>query len=787
MVQDQNLDEKAIFNAALALESSCARQEYLKSACDGDRELLQRVTELLELHAESPSFLDAPAAGIAATLAMIPPTERVGKTIGRYKLRELLGEGGMGSVYVAEQTEPVRRKVALKIIKPGMDSREVISRFEAEQQALALMDHPNIARVLDAGTTDNGLPYFVMELVKGVPITEHCDLHRLGVRERFELFLQVCHAVQHAHQKGIIHRDLKPSNVIVAVHDGEPVVKVIDFGVAKAIGQQLGGSTIYTAIGQMVGTPLYMSPEQSGQNSFDIDTRSDIYSLGVLLYELLTGNTPFDRETLKQACFDEIRRMIRDVDPQRPSDRLSTLNAIQLSTIADRRQMDPRVLRQQVRGELDWIVMKALEKDRNRRYESACAFAADVQHYLNDEPVEACPPTVSYRLRKFAHRNRQLLITAGTLAAVLVATTLLSVWQAVQSRLAERRAETAQTQAEADRAQAQEDRERARLAERKAASEASIARSVNEFLQVDLLRLADPSQQLQARSNPDLNLTVKQAVDRAAAKVGTRFEDQPLVEAAIQETVGNAYRGVGEYQLAVGHLERAVALRREHLGLSHRDTLGSVESLAAGYIDAKRLPEAIALHAEALELFKATFGPDGPNTYNLIWSYARANRAAGKLDEAERLLRLNIETQRKNNSTTRLSISYSIGWLCRILLEQKKYSAAEPFAREILSIYESEVPDLWHRFVAMSLLGGSLLGQQKYSEAEPLLLQAYDELRAWEPMLGADWNWRVSEAGHRIVDFYEATNQPEKARAWQEKLGYTLSKSESDLQPLQSN
>ncbi|MEQ1826989.1 MAG: tetratricopeptide repeat protein [Pirellula sp.] len=370
------------------------------------------------------SVVDRPAA-LAPTIAA-QSTSNISRQIGPYKLRELLGEGGMGSVYVAEQERPVRRKVALKIIKPGMGSREVISRFESERQALALMDHPNIARVLDAGTTENGLPYFVMELVKGVPITEHCDNQKLQTRDRLELFMQVCHAIQHAHQKGIIHRDIKPSNVIVAVHDVTPVVKVIDFGVAKAIGQQLTDNTLYTAFSQMVGTPLYMSPEQAGQSSLDIDTRSDVYSLGILLYELLTGNTPFDKDTLKQAGFDEMRRIIREVDPPKPSARVSTLNAEAQSTVAGQRQIEPRKLSQQIRGELDWIVMKSIEKDRNRRYESANSLAKDVERFLDDLPVEASPPSTLYRIRKLARRHRIALISSAAMLCIMVVATALS-------------------------------------------------------------------------------------------------------------------------------------------------------------------------------------------------------------------------------------------------------------------------------------------------------------------------------------------------------------------------
>ena len=416
-----------LFCKAIEIADPVARADFMKRSCGSNVELYQRVDALVAAHFKAGRFLDQPtdatAAHVPADGNRRPHTSApaVGSIIGPYKLREILGEGGMGTVFVAEQEKPVRRKVALKIIKLGMDSREVISRFEAERQALALMDHSNIAKVLDAGTTEGGRPYFVMELVKGIPITAHCDAHKLETRERLDLFLQVCQAVQHAHQKGIIHRDLKPSNILVAMNDATPVIKVIDFGVAKAIGQQLTDHTIYTAFSQMVGTPLYMSPEQAGASNVDIDTRSDIYSLGVLLYEVLTGYTPFDSAALKQAGLDEMRRIIREVDPPRPSARISTLNAKHLTTVAQRRQMEPRKLSQQLRGELDCIVMMALEKDRNRRYETANAFARDVQRYLSSEPVEARPTSAGYRLQKLIQRNKGPVIAAGLVLVSLLA------------------------------------------------------------------------------------------------------------------------------------------------------------------------------------------------------------------------------------------------------------------------------------------------------------------------------------------------------------------------------
>jgi eukaryotic-like serine/threonine-protein kinase len=405
--------------------------ERLAAACGNDQDLRHQVQVLLRAHQQPDTFLERAAIGIDASLKRSTINsdggEQVGHQIGPYKLLEQIGEGGMGLVYMAQQQQPVRRLVALKLIKPGFDSKQTIARFEAEKQALAMMEHSNIARVLDAGTTETGRPYFVMELVRGIPINEFCDQKRLTVRERLELFVDVCRAVQHAHQKGIIHRDLKPTNVLVTMHDTVAVPKVIDFGIAKALGPQLTEHTLHTGFAQLVGTPLYMSPEQAEMNQLGVDTRSDIYSLGVMLYEVLTGTTPFHKETLSKAGLDEMRRMIREDEPPRPSARVSTLEAQALSTVSQRRSTDPRHISTALRGELDWIVMKALEKDRNHRYESASAFAADIQRYLGDEPVQACPPSVAYRLRKFVRRNQSRVMFAGLTTALFAVMAIGSV------------------------------------------------------------------------------------------------------------------------------------------------------------------------------------------------------------------------------------------------------------------------------------------------------------------------------------------------------------------------
>ena len=398
-----------IFGDALEIASEPERCAYLDQACGSDAELRRRVEKMLHAQPKAERFLEKPLGSFSPTLDQTV-SQQLGTSIGPYKIIEEIGEGGMGLVFMARQREPVKRNVALKIIKPGMGSRQVVARFEAERQALALMDHPNIARILDGGTTESGLPFFVMDLVRGMPITAYCDQQHLGTRERLELFVTVCQAVQHAHQKGIIHRDIKPSNVLITLHDGAPVPKVIDFGVAKALHQSLTEESLLTGFQQLVGTPLYMSPEQAELSGLDIDTRSDVYSLGVLLYELLTGLTPFDRKQLNDASLDEVRRIIREDEPPRPSTRISTLDAAGSRTIAQQHGVDARQLGHQLRGELDWIVMKALEKDRSRRYESANELAKDVQRYLSDEPVEACPPSRAYRLRKLcADTGRRLV------------------------------------------------------------------------------------------------------------------------------------------------------------------------------------------------------------------------------------------------------------------------------------------------------------------------------------------------------------------------------------------
>ncbi len=599
------MDELDLFAAAIDITDRSERDAFLNRECSDRPELRERLDLLLDQHAQSHHLLDRPD-GLNYDTATILNSELslVGSEIaGRYKLLEQIGEGGMGTVWVAEQTEPVKRKVALKLIKAGMDSNAVLARFEAERQALAMMDHPNIAKVLDGGLTESGRPYFVMEYVKGVPITEYCDSLRLSVHERLHLFVQVCSAVQHAHQKGIIHRDLKPSNILVAPYDDKPVPKVIDFGLAKALHQRLTERTIHTAHETVIGTPLYMSPEQAQLNNLDVDTRSDIYSLGVLLYELLTGTTPLEKDRFKEAAWEEIRRIIRDEEPPRPSTRLSSTGT--LPSLAACRQTEPVKLTQQLKGELDWIVMKSLEKERTRRYETATGLALDVQRYLNGEAVEACPPTFAYRMQKAYQKHRTSVLTAGTFIALLFValfvTTRLAIKNQKLAQVAQELANESQLNAVRAQKNAEQETEQRKLAEEQAAA----AKAVSDFLFDDVISALDPAEQ------EDVDITLREVIDNAREQLPVTFKDAPRELAEIELRLGQAYCYLKEGSTGRTMLHDAYELRKLRFGPENDETLEALET----FLKFQRGgPKTAELTNTLLDLRRKTKGEDDPDT-----------------------------------------------------------------------------------------------------------------------------------------------------------------------------
>jgi serine/threonine protein kinase len=634
----EKLDEKAIFNIARQIHAPEARAEYLHQVCGADDALLQRVNALLRAYEEQPSFLESPvAAGFTAAQAE-HPMEMAGSQIGPYKLLQQIGEGGMGTVYMAEQSHPVQRKVALKVIKAGMDSGQVIARFEAERQALALMDHPNIAKVLDAGTTAAGRPYFVMELVKGVPITTYCDENHLPPRARLELFTQVCQAVQHAHQKGIIHRDIKPSNVLVTQYDDEPVPKVIDFGVAKATGGRLTERTMFTGYGQIVGTIEYMCPEQARLNALDVDTRGDIYSLGVLLYELLTGTTPFDKKRLRDAAFDEMLRVIREDEPPKPSTRLSTTEG--RASIAANRGMEPNKLSGLVRGELDWIVMKCLEKDRNRRYETANGFAKDIERYLQDEAVQACPPSTSYRLKKFVRRNKAGVLGGAAIAAALIVGLIAASIGFLQAR---RQAQIARAEvAQSNRAFAMlfnaeakgNSKEAERLARESLAICNELFREDHPSVTVSLHVLA----MVLAKRNPEEAISAeRESIARRRKYLGEIKEDSDLAH-SLDSLAGLLLRK-GEVADAEKLYREALPMWRTFMGNDHRYVANTLDHLAACLSKQGKQAEAESCLRECLAIRRRVVGDKHLSTRKALNSLIELLKKEGKDAEAEKLIR----------------------------------------------------------------------------------------------------------------------------------------------------
>ncbi|MGD9263872.1 MAG: serine/threonine-protein kinase [Methyloceanibacter sp.] len=733
------IDEKAIFNTARKISDASAREDYLHLACSGDPSAMQRIRNLLRVEQEERSFLEAPPTSLNATPAFPPLTEQPGDTIGPYKLLQQIGEGGMGVVYMAEQSQPIRRKVALKIVKPGMDSKQVVARFEAERQALALMDHPNIARVLDGGTTETGRPYFVMELVKGVPLTEYCDRNGLSAAHRLELFVDVCRAVQHAHHKAVIHRDLKPSNVMVTMHDGRPVPKVIDFGVSKAINQQLTEKTLFTAYGQMVGTPAYMSPEQAEMSGLDIDTRSDIYSLGVLLYELLTGSTPFESERLCTAGYAEMLRIIQEEDPPRPSTRLSTTSQESMD-VAGNQGTDPRKMSQLVRDELDWIVMKALEKDRRRRYDTAANLADDVGRYLSGETVQACPPTLTYRLKKAIRRNKGAIAIVSAIGAVLllglVGTTYGLLNAERQRKLAAERAN------EADAARAEEAKRAEELQRVTEFQSEQLGKIVPELMGASLrdsiIAAAPVEQQAALRERlgrvnfTNIGLESMRANVFAPTRraISEQFADQPMTEAQLLQSLADILLELGLLDAATEPQERALALRRKLLGNTHAKTLTSISTLGALRKAQGQYDEAESLFRETLAGRRRTLGNDHPRTLSSINNMAALLYAQGRFDEAEPFFQAAVDGGRRvlgDDDPRTLNFINNMGLLRKA---QGRPDEAESHFQEALKGLRRVLGDDHpNTLSSINAMGYFLNAQARLDDAEPYYKEALDGRR----------------------------------------------------------
>ena len=705
---------KELCHLALAREPS-ERAPFLAEACQDDEQLRREAESLLA------------RATLDASTPVDPPNELENKVIGHYRLLQKIGEGGMGEVWLAEQKEPVRRRVALKLVKAGMNTREVIGRFESERQALALMEHPAIAKVFDAGSTPDGAPYFVMEYVAGVPLTEYCDNHRLSIKERLELFMQVCEGVRHAHQKAVIHRDLKPSNILVEELDGRPVPKIIDFGVAKALSQKLTAHTMFTRVGSLIGTPEYMSPEQALSSGEDVDTRTDVYSLGIIFYELLAGAPPIE---LRKIAFDEFLRRLREDDPPKPSTKIRTGDAATTTELARKRQTEPVALARAIGGDLDSIALKALEKDRSRRYGSASDFATDIGRYLRQEAVQAVPPSPAYRARKFASRHRWGVATACAFVAVLAAAAVISIRQTIRAN-----------------------------------REAAIAEAVSNFLRNDVLAQASAATQASPSTKPDPDLKVRTALDRAAARIGGRFDKQPELEAAIRETMAQTYADLGLYPEARYHLERALDLYRETLGAKnpktlrtmshlggvatfqgkypeaegllsqaldiqrrvlgaeHPDTLDSANNLATLYDVEGKYPQAEALQSQVLDSKRQVLGPERPQTLQSMNDLAVIYDEEGKYVQAEALDNQTLEIERRTLGPENPITVMTAANLAIVYNEEAKYAQAEVLYRETLEIRRRVLgPENVETLDSANNLANLYFDQGKYAEAEPIYL-----------------------------------------------------------------
>jgi len=710
---------KDIFAEAIE-KSHDDRELFLQSACAGDAQLLDQVNALLAAHDRAMSPTANPdAMRTRSSIVSNLPGEPPGTVIGPYTILEQVGEGGMGVVYRARQQRPIQRIVALKLIKLGMDTKQVITRFESERQALAIMNHPNVAAVYDAGATETGRPYFVMEYVPGTPITSFCDRHKYTTRQRLELFMQACEAVQHAHQKALIHRDIKPGNILVMLDGDKPVVKVIDFGVAKATASQLTEHAVFTETGQLIGTPEYMSPEQAELNPVDIDTRSDIYSMGVVLYELLAGALPFDSKTLRAAAYAQIQAIIREVDPPRLSTRLSSMKDAAAAEIAADRGTKLPALARELAGELEWIPLKAMRKEPGQRYRTATELSQDIRNYFDHKPLLAGPESARYRIGKLIRRNKGLVAASAAVLAVLIAgiigTSIGLVGQSRQRALAEQRRAEAQHQ------------------EQEATRQAAIASAVSQF-QSDMLASADPNNVFGDK------VTVLQAITASIKELDEgKLQSQPLVEASVRSTIGETLRALGRYDTAESNFRKALELRRSALPANHVDIASSLGSVGRTLQGQGRYDQAEPFTKEALEMRRKILPPVNREIAKSINNLAFLTSSQGKYVEAEALFRQALDVYREALPAGDQEIGTCLNNLGTVIHTQGKPAEAEPYFREALEIFRRALPSGQVRTAnCLDNLAQALLDTGKTEEAAPLFHQSLEMRRAALPPGHAD-------------------------------------------------